>query len=296
MRTPLFLAFALALGMGGSLATTDATAQTARAVRATAEASMILTGSIDVAADGSVSALVLDQRASIAPAIAAFVENTIGQWQFEPTRVEGRAVATHAPMRVRLLGTAGAEGSTEIRMTSVDFSEYDETATNVVTAKRMTPPRYPEAAFRNNAQGEVMLLVKVERSGAVADVVAERVNMGMVAPERAMQKLRDILAKASISQARTWTFTPPSTGELKDRPFWTVRIPVTFALSDSRTQQMPSPYGRWQAYIPGPRQAAPWRDPEDAAPLGSDLLPAGGVYMVDGTARGLRLLTPLAQQ
>ncbi|TGV64813.1 energy transducer TonB, partial [Mesorhizobium sp. M2D.F.Ca.ET.160.01.1.1] len=33
-----------------------------------------------------------------------------------------------------------------------------------------------------------------------------------------------------------------------------------------------------------------------AEQAGSDLLPAGGVYMVDGTQRGLRLLTRLAQR
>ncbi|MBD3681363.1 energy transducer TonB [Stenotrophomonas sp. Br8] len=295
MRSPLFLAFALAIGTSGSLLSTDAAAQSTRAVRATAEASMVLTGNIDVAADGAVTGLVLDQRASIAPAIAAFVDGTIRKWQFEPTLVDGKPVAKHAPLRVRLLGRPGADGNTEVRMTSVDFSEYDDKATDAVTAEQMRPPRYPEAAFRVGAQGEVMLLVKVERDGAVADVVAEQVNMGVVAPEHAMKKMRDMLAKASISEARKWTFTPPTSGEDKGLAFWTVRVPVTFALSEKGSRQPPSPYGRWQAYIPGPRQQAPWRTTDDAAQVGSDLLPAGGVYMVDAAHRGLRLLTPLGQ-
>ena len=57
MRSPLFLAFALAIGSAGALLSTDAAAQSTRAVRATAEASMVLTGNIDVAADGAVSGL-----------------------------------------------------------------------------------------------------------------------------------------------------------------------------------------------------------------------------------------------
>jgi len=295
MRSSLFLAFALVIGTAGPLPSADAAAQTVREVRATAEASMVLTGTIDVAADGTVSGLVLDQRASITPAIAVFVDGTIRKWQFEPTLVDGRPVAKHAPLRVRLLGRPGADGSMQVRMTSVDFSEYDDKATDAVTASGIRPPRYPEAAFRIGAQGEVMLLVKVERDGSVGDVIAEQVNMGVVAPERDMQKMRDILAKASISQARKWTFTPPTSGQDEGDLFWTVRVPVTFALSNS-SRLPPTPYGRWQAHIPGPRQRAPWRTAEDAAQVGSDLLPAGGVYMVDSASRGLRLLTPLAEQ
>ena len=260
MRSPLLLALALAVGTAAGLASAGATAQTARAVRATAEASMVLTGNIDVAADGTVSGLVLDQRDAIAPAIATFVDGTIRRWQFEPFLVDGVASPKHAPMRVRLLGRSRDDGALDVRMVSVDFSEYDGNAIDAVTVDRMTPPRYPEAAFRAGAQGEVTLLVKV-----------------------------------STSEARRWTFRPPTSGEDRDRAFWTLRVPVTFELRE-RHDAAPGPsYGRWKAYIPGPRQTAPWPTGEDAAQVGSDLLPAGGVYMVDSANRGLRLLTPLSK-
>ncbi|MBH1588360.1 energy transducer TonB [Stenotrophomonas maltophilia] len=299
MRSPLFLALALAFSAGAPLLPSEAVAQNARAVRATAEMSMALSGSIDVAADGSVSALVLDQQAMLAPGIASFVEGTIRGWQFEPTLRDGKPVAVHAPLRVRLRGKEQDDGSYQVSMTSVDFSEYDPKATDSVTRKNMPPPRYPEDVFRSGGQGDVLLLVKVARDGTVADVIAEQVNMTVVAPERTLAKMRDLLAKASISGARKWTFVPPTTGENSTRDFWTVRVPVNFALNSdtgSNGNAQPERYGRWRAYIPGPRQAAPWRKPDAAEQAGSDLLPAGGVYMVDGTQRGLRLLTPLAQR
>lgn len=292
-RSPLFLAFALAIGTVGSLLSTDAAAQTTRAVRATAEASMVLTGNINVAADGSVSNLVLDQREVLTPSIASFVDGTIRSWRFQPTLRDGAPVPVHAPLRVRLLGKPSGDGGMQIRMSSVDFSKYNDTATDTVTRNRMSPPRYPEAAFRGGAQGDVLLLVKVARDGTVADVVAEQVNMGVVAPERTMQQLRDLFAKASITAARKWTFAPPTTGEDKDRADWTIRVPVSYSISKDLKSRSET-YGTWKPFIPGPRQSAPWRQ-DDAQQAGSDLLPAGGVYMVDGVNRGLRLLTPLSK-
>ncbi len=255
---------------------------------------MVLSGHIEVTPEGAVSSLVLDQKAMVAPSIASFVEGTIGGWRFEPTLRDGQAVATRAPLRVRLRGKAAADGGYEISMTSVDFSEYDPKATDSVTQLHMTPPRYPEAAYRNGGQGEVLLLVKVARDGTVADVAAEQVNMAVVASERTLAKMRDILARASVSTARTWTFKPPTTGEDSTRDSWTVRIPVNFALNHDSNAEAER-YGRWRAFIPGPRQSVPWHEADPVEQAGSDLLPEGGVYMVDAAKRGLRLLTPLQQ-
>lgn len=293
MRPPLFLALALAIGAGAPLFAGDANAQTTRAVRATTELSMTLTGKIEVTAEGAVSALVLDQKANISPGVAAFVERTIRPWRFEPTRVDGKAVAVQAPFRVRLRGKSTGKGDYEVSMTSVDFSEYDPKATDSVTAERLAPPRYPDEAMRIGGQGDVILIIKVARDGTVADVIAEQVNMTVAGPERTMAKLRDVLAKASINTARKWTFIPPSSGKDVTREFWSVRVPVNYAFSDDRNAAAER-YGRWRAFIPGPKQRAPWVT-GDAAENGSDLLPEGGIYMVDGAKRGLRLLTPLEQ-
>jgi hypothetical protein len=294
MRSPLFLALALAVGAGTPLLAGEASAQTARAVRATAEMSMVLSGHIEITPEGEVSSLVLDQKSALTPSIASFVEGTIGGWRFEPTLRDGKAVAARAPMRVRLRGTQMADGGYQVSMTSVNFNEYDPKATDSVTRGRTTPPRYPGEALRSGGQGEVMLVVRVARDGTVADIVAEQVNLTVVGPERAMARMRDLLAKASISSVRTWTFNPPTTGEDSTRDSWTVRIPVSFALGDDRSA-LQERYGRWEAFIPGPRQSVPWREADPVEQAGSDLLPEGGVYMVDGAKRGVRLLTPLEQ-
>ncbi|WMJ70730.1 energy transducer TonB [Stenotrophomonas sp. 24(2023)] len=290
MPAPRLLALALLLGPGLLSLSHGAAAQNTRQVRATAEATMVLSGAITIGIDGAVEGMHLDRPDEVDPQIAAFIQKTVGAWRFQPTRVEGEAVPAQARMRVRLLGKALPDGGTEVALRSVDFSQYDGNATDVVTAGSLRPPAYPGAALTINGQGTVLLAIKVDRAGRVADAVVEQVNLTSIGPERTMAELRTVFSKASLAAARKWTFQPPTTGADKDKPFWTVQVPVSYAINPKKEQ-----YGRWKAYIPGPRQAAPWLPAEHRPQADSDLLPAGGVYMVDGTRKGPELLTPLAE-
>lgn len=89
MRSPLFLALAMAVGAGTPLLAGQASAQTTRAVRATAEMSMVLSGHIEITPEGEVSSLVLDQKSTLTPSIASFVEP---EWHGPPPRPSGRAL------------------------------------------------------------------------------------------------------------------------------------------------------------------------------------------------------------
>ena len=75
MRSPLFLALALAVGAGTPLLAGQASAQTTRAVRATAEMSMVLSGHIEITPEGEVSSLVLDQKSTWKEQSAAGASN-----------------------------------------------------------------------------------------------------------------------------------------------------------------------------------------------------------------------------
>ncbi len=289
MRSSLFLALTLALG-GGAACIGTADAQSMREVRKQMEASMTLNGVINIGREGQVEDFQLDRRDKVSADVAGMVEGSVKGWRFEPVLVNGQPVRARTEVRLRLLADSLTDATMQIRIADANFGpvqDENKLSSDDVTALKMRPPAYPERAYAIGGQGEVTLLVKVGRDGKVADVIAERTNLRVVAPERQMQMLRDVLAKASVSTARSWTFNPPTTGEDKDNPFWTVRIPVNFALSRGEER-----YGRWSAYIPGPRQQAPWKTGEDEKATGTDLLPEGGVYMV-GRNDGPRLLTPL---
>ncbi|HDS1040627.1 TPA: energy transducer TonB [Stenotrophomonas maltophilia] len=289
MRSSLFLALALALG-GGAACIDAADAQSAREVRKQTEASMTLSGVIDIGREGQVEGFQLDHREKVAADVASLVDRTVKAWRFQPVLVDGAPVQARTAVRLRLLADNLTDSTMQIRVADANFGKlHDEKnpSSDDVTAVKLRPPMYPEKAAAIRGQGVVLLLVKVGRDGKVADVVAERTNLTTVGSERTMQMLRDVLAKASVRNARDWTFRPPTTGEDKDREFWTVRVPVSYAFDPKETR-----YGRWSAYIPGPRQQAPWKTGEEAQAAGTDLLPEGGVYMV-GRNEGPRLLTPL---
>lgn len=286
--SPLYIALAIALAAGGLLPTAPAAAQTASAVRATAQSTMVLTGTIGITRDGSVDALQIDQADTISPAIASFVDGAVRGWHFKPVMVDGQQVAAKAPLRLRLQARPMPDGSAEVAIRDADFSRSDA-STDSVTRLKLQPPSFPDEVFRMGGRGTALVLLKIDRRGTVADAVVEQVNLTVAGPEPAMVKIRRLLASSTLSAARRWTFTPPTTGPDKDRDFWVVRVPVYYAgLRESAKEK----YGQWSAYIPGPKQVAPWR--KDTA-AGSDLLPAGGVYMVDSSRKGPELLTPLEQ-
>ncbi|WP_312786992.1 energy transducer TonB [Stenotrophomonas indicatrix] len=290
MRSSLFLALALAVSGGAALIDT-ADAQTAREVRRQAEASMTLSGVIDIGREGQVEGFQLDHREKVDAGVAGFVDKAVQSWRFEPTLVDGKPMPARTTVHLRLIAGNMEGNSMQVRVVDARFGKLGGSSapsTDDVTAAKTRAPVYPPQAASIRGQGTVMLLVKVGRDGKVADVIAEQTNLTVVGPERTMNQLRDVLAKASVRSAREWTFNPPTTGEGKDRDFWTVRVPVNYFF-DKQSER----YGRWTAYIPGPRQQAPWKTGEETQIAGTDLLPEGGVYMVGRAQEGPRLLTPL---
>lgn len=288
MRTSLFFGLALALGSGGLLVSADTAAQSIRAMRAQAEGSMVLSGSIDIAVDGSVEGFQLADEAKVEPYIKDFVKANVASWRFEPVMREGKAVRARTPVYLRLLATAGDEGRMQVALKSASFEAYDSTATDSVVSLSMTPPQFPKALYEMGGAGEVALLLKINREGGVEDVIAEQVNVSVLSRGQVIERMRDIMARNSLAAARKWRFRVPTTGEAVDEPYWTVRVPVNYSYDDARTR-----YGKWQAYVPGPRNRASWDVGRDDGIESADTLPDGGVYMVGLTRKGPKLLTRL---
>lgn len=282
----------LLAGLGLLLCVCCAVAGGRAAVRKQMEMSMLVTGSIDIGSDGSVSAHAVDQPGKIPPGVLQLVGQAVPRWRFEPILVDGRAVPARARMGLRVVARQQDDGTYTLGIRSASFGEEDAAEEESVTAARMTPPRYPVAAAASNVSGTVYLVLKIGRAGAVEDVVDEQVNLTVLGTEMQMQHARRLLANAAKVAARNWEFRVPTRGGQADDPYWSARVPVEFALDDGagKPRNVDPAYGSWQAYIPGPRTEAPWA--RDSASNAPDAMVAGGVYP---TGSGPRLLTPLTQ-
>lgn len=286
MRSSLFLALALALG-GSIAAAPEAAAQSRSEMRKTAEGSMVLTGQVNIGTEGQVEGFVLDQREKVPADLAGFVDRSVQTWRFEPIVRDGKPVRARTQVSIRLVANSGPDGKDMVTLDAANFGEYDNASTDQVTSVKLQPPKFPSAALDVGGSGDVMLILKIGRDGKVLDVITEQVNLRVLGDARRMQRLREAFARQSENTARRWTFRAPSTGEEKDKPFWSVRVPVSFDFGEVKRG-----YGQWNVYIPGPRAQAPWREVGPGEQDVAGLLAVGGVYMTD-VNNGPRLLTPL---
>jgi hypothetical protein len=251
-------------------------------VRKQMEVRMQVSGEVEVDARGKLVRYELDQREKVPEAVQKFLDRKIAEWQFEPTVPDGQAMAIRNRVGMLIVAKRIEGSDFQIELRGIAFHRPGEPGTTVESVST-TPPVYPRAAAMAGAAGTVYLVLKIGRDGNVADVMAEQVNLRMIATERTMDRWRAVLAENAVANARQWTFRPPQHGDLADDDSWTIRMPVAYTIGDTEV-----PYGRWEGYIPGPRQRAPWAAADDIAP---DALAAGGLYQAGGS-RSLHLLPP----
>lgn len=266
-----------------------ATARGPGAVRKQVETSMMLKGTIEVSSDGDVTAYVIDKADELPPGIVKFVRDNVDSWRFHPVIVDGKAVAIRNKMSVLLVAKKQAEDQYTLRLQAASFDPLEVEEARELIRKKMDPPAFPEVAVRTGVTGTVYLVLKIGRDGKVQDAIAEQVNLRIVDSENRMERYRRWLTDASLQAARKWEFTPPTKGEEAEAPYWSVRVPVDYRFHGTPDFEV----GKWEAYVPGPRQIHPWAENEEAG-YSPEALAAGGVHMIGGN--GLRLLTPLGEQ
>jgi hypothetical protein len=290
MRTmvpAMFLAVALLAGAPAGQAAAEGGIS---AVKQRVESSMLVRGEVGIDPDGSVFAIQLEKENELPTGVVSMVRDAAMKWRFEPIIREGVAVRARAPITLRVIARKLENDSYEISMRGINFDRLDGNTREGVTSVEngMTPPRYPEVAFRNNIAGTVYTVLKVGRDGKVEEAFAEQVNLTFLSREREQARARDLLAKASLDAARKWTFRIPTEGPAAAHPYWNIRVPVSFAIGDRVPK---SDLGHWVSYVAGPRERAPWNTDEDLPGFSPDALVDGSVNMADN--KGPRLLTPL---
>lgn len=250
------------------------------------EASMLVTGHLDIETDGLVSSLSLDREDELPDYVAGLVKRAAPGWRFEPVVVDGAAVRARARMTLRMLATQVGDGNMAVSISRASFGDRYPKGSDYVSSVRMRPPTYPWTALERNATGTVYVVLKVGRDGKVEDAFVEQINLRGLGPDATMRLLRKAFSNAALDAARRWRFAPPTTGDQVDDPYWSLRVPVEFTMGSEDIED--TSYGKWVAYVPGPRQSAPWAGPDEEE--GNDAMTDGSFHQA-GT--GFRLLTSL---
>lgn len=255
------------------------------AVRKQVESSLLVEGSIDINADGSVAGYALPGEKELPRGLVVMIDRVVPQWRFEPVELRDGATKARATMSLRFVAKELDDGKISVEIRSARFGD-DTPAESVLSKDMLTPPRYPEVAARAGVGGTVYTVLKIGRDGHVEEAIAQQVNLRIVASEASMRRWRDLLAQSALRAAKDWTFLPPTKGEDVDAPYWSVSVPVDFVAPGTKAPSRQ----QWHTYVPGPRAQIPWRD--DKSDAGGDALAAGGVYPLDGGPRLLTALNP----
>jgi hypothetical protein len=259
-----------------------------------AEASMLVTGTIVVAPDGSVRSYALDHAKNLPVPVVDLINKGIPAWRFEPTLLDGQPVAAKAKMSLRVVAQPQNNGDYAISISGAQFNQgngVDDVADAYI--KRTPLPVYPGFAIREHLSGSVYLLLRVNRQGKVIDGFAEKVNLDTnpqaIPPEGVLNKGREVLAKASLDAVLKWTFNMSTSDANSKDDYQYARVPINFYL-DSLVPSPARSYGEWVTYMPGPIQQAPWGEKSKLASNNVDAIPEGSVSLAD---EGLHLITPL---
>lgn len=285
-----------------ALVVTCAFAKTPAEIPEQAELSMLVTGSIVVDPDGNVSGWELNQRDKLPDFVVNLIEKSVPAWKFEPVLVDGVPSKAKARMGLRIVANRLADGAGYgIAIRSGHFGEDAMTpgerrnrrSTDDIVSIDMAPPSYPRNAIASGVQGTAYVVIKVNRSGTVENVMVEQVNLRTLGAEHEMKRMRETLARPALVAARRWTFRVPTTGPDADNEYWSIRVPVDFVLSGN-DGRMPEAlrYGQWEAYIPGPRTKVSWKTEGAGDDESPEAMVAGRLYPA---GKGLKLLTPLQQ-
>ena len=238
-------------------------------------------------------------RTALDPQVRKLVARAVPNWRFQPILLGGRPIAAKSPMRITLAATQ-ANGGYEVRVDNVVFrpnteEEYEaeqasqrlaaekglaiETASAgkgdpepapqpvMITSRKLTPPGYPTGLMRAGVEGAVLLNLRLNPDGTVAETfVAQSSLLNIKGRAQFLDRVRAMLEKNAAAAARTWRFDVEAAQPSILKPGdLTVRIPVEYVLSTPGADASPLT-GKWRNEFRGPISPAPWLTGEDDQP------------------------------
>lgn len=244
-----------------------------------AEASLLVKGTVQLNADGSVHDYVLDHQEKIPSAALDLIQRNVPSWKFQFSATPTSLVKES--MSLRIVAKATDEKNMKLSISGVQFDDVNDQRTEYVHSVDRVMPTFPQFSLRDRVSGRVYLLVRVGKDGKVADIAAEQVNLRKYMPQTNMAPYRDDLAKAAIAAVKKWIFSVPTSGRWAQSPYWYVRVPVNFHIANENLDlNSGDDYGSWEVYVPGPRLNIPWVANKRLLAEAADTTPDGTTHQL----------------
>lgn len=258
---------------------------------------MRLNGKIVIDPQGHVREYRIDTQAP--KEVQELLGKAIPTWRFHPVEVDGKAVPAQSPMRVVLTAVRHGEGymlsiDNVLFRPNTELEYAEELAARDpdqirFTVQDMRPPAYPADLMRAGIDGIVLLVLRLDAEGRMADAMVSQSSLfNAVGGGSALDRARAQLERSALAATAKWRFkvealpAPTATASA-----YTVRIPIEYQVSTPDRSDVPL-LGTWRHEYRGPARPVPWLVGEQAAEVvgASDL--ANG-EMLSG-APTLRLL------
>ncbi|ULU25660.1 energy transducer TonB [Dyella terrae] len=237
------------------------------------EASMLVTGVVNLNPDGSVRDYTLDRPERLPAEAGDVIKQNVARWKFQFASPVSTVISEK--MTLRLVARMIDDQHASVRLVGTSFDDVQVPEDERIAHKDQPRIEYPRQAIQERFWGTVYVLVRVGRDGSVQEATAEQVNLGAFAPAADMARYRNYLADAAVKGVRQSTYVVPTQGKSAGRPFWLVRIPVNFVPVGERPTD---DYGVWRVYVPGPRMSIPWLEHTQLASDAPDTVPTGGLH------------------
>lgn len=246
------------------------------------ESGLLVTGKIDIAADGSVLGYTLDQPGKLQRTVLNLIAGIAPQWKFEP-------VSEPAPQRLsmslRFVARRPDDTHVTVTLNSAQFSVPDPApdTTLQLDKRKMRMPTYPKDMAEQQIEANAFVTVRVRPDGT-GEAVVRRVDLMARGTKGDMARWRAAVAQRALTAAKEWRYKVPTQGPDAQLPYWYANVPISFTMQDD-----PPPYGLWQTYLPGPETPLPWQNEADKD-TNYDAAPPNSI---SGATSARRLLTPL---
>ena len=247
------------------------------------ELTMVVSGDIDVDADGQVLRYTFDHRKQLPAALVELLDGRVPLWRFAPKALP--AGQTHSALRMRLRVFANRIGDApdmyRISLRDAAFFLREDPRPK---SDRLIFDRRSRIQAPDDMSGVVYLALRIGADGTVLQSFVERVDLVVPGSAEDMALRRESLARFTERQAKRIRFWVPTTGPDAGLGEWQGRLPLAY------NTIRPVPW-EWNAYFRGPETRAPWKPAEDAEnEVPADLLPTDTVETLQ---QARLLLSPL---